>query len=180
MFQGTALAKRRGKPYPPTFRSPLQWTHRESNPPVCQGDGASMPRWRRPVGPAARFQVDLMGVEPTAPTLQGSVASSGMQAHLSFTKRSVRGSNPASRLTEAVCSRNTYRPSDPGWSRTTLSWTSARRRRRWTTGSLSSRGGHRTHKIARLSTSPLFLFAYPAVSGRSGGRTRRAELMRLH
>jgi len=26
-------------------------------------------------------QVDLMGVEPTTPTLQGSVASSGMQAH---------------------------------------------------------------------------------------------------
>jgi hypothetical protein len=28
------------------------------------------------------FPVDLMGVEPTAPTLQGSVAPSGMQARV--------------------------------------------------------------------------------------------------
>ena len=34
--------------------------------------------------------VDLMGVEPTSPTLQGSVASSGMQAH-SFSSRGPSG-----------------------------------------------------------------------------------------
>ena len=40
-----------------------------------------------------------------------------------FCQRSVRESNPAFRLTKAVCSRSTYRPqfsnrSDPGWNRT--------------------------------------------------------------
>jgi hypothetical protein len=28
----TALAERPGEPYPATFRSGVQWTHRESNP----------------------------------------------------------------------------------------------------------------------------------------------------
>ena len=73
--------------------------------------------------------VDLMGVEPIAPTLQESVAASGMQAHWFFThcfrtahgSRSVRELNPVFLLTEEVCCRNTYRPkfiSDPGWNRT--------------------------------------------------------------
>jgi hypothetical protein len=50
---------------------------------------------------------------------------------------------------------------------------------------MSDRGGRRTHKITRLSgtdrrlVAPLCLFAYPAASGRPGGRTRRSELMRL-
>ena len=63
--------------------------------------------------------VDLMGVEPIAPTLQESVAASGMQARIA--ERSVRESNPSFRLTTAACDRNTYRPccaSDPGWNRT--------------------------------------------------------------
>jgi hypothetical protein len=63
--------------------------------------------------------VDLIGVEPITPILQGSVASIGMQAH--FIKRSVRELNPVFRLTTAACGRNTYRPfrvSDPGWNRT--------------------------------------------------------------
>ena len=54
------------------------------------------------------FEVDLMGVEPTTPTLQGSVAPSGMQAH--SIKRSVRELNPAYLLTTQACCRNTYRP----------------------------------------------------------------------
>ena len=63
--------------------------------------------------------VDLIGVEPITPILQGSVASIGMQAHLF--ERSVRESNPVSVLTTDVCRHNTYRPvvtSDPGWNRT--------------------------------------------------------------
>lgn len=52
--------------------------------------------------------VDLMGVEPIAPILQGSVASIGMQAQL---QRSARELNPVFRLTTAVCCRNTCRPS---------------------------------------------------------------------
>ena len=69
--------------------------------------------------------VDLIGVEPITPILQGSVASIGMQAHLD--KRSVRELNPVFRLTTAAdhpvggARRNTYRPfvkSDPGWNRT--------------------------------------------------------------
>jgi hypothetical protein len=43
-----------------------------------------------------------------------------------------------------------------------LSWMSARRLCLWTTGSISDRGGRRTHKITRLSTSSLCQFAYPA------------------
>ena len=53
-----------------------KWTHRESNP-DCQSAELESSRWTM----SPRFQVDLMGVEPTTPTLQGSVASSGMQAH---------------------------------------------------------------------------------------------------
>jgi hypothetical protein len=61
--------------------------------------------------------VDRMGVEPTTPTLQESVAPT---EHASpILKRSVRESNPVPLLTEEVCCRNTYRPSsDPGWDRT--------------------------------------------------------------
>ena len=141
MFQGTALAKRPGQPYPATFRCLFQWTHRELNPPgsrraeetgpACRAGvvpldhepvrcqwtaGESNPDFRLAEPASSRWtsspfrSVDLMGVEPTPSTLQGSIASSGMQAHSSFFKRSVRELNPAFRLTKAVCSRNTYRP----------------------------------------------------------------------
>ena len=59
------------------------------------------------------FSVDLMGVEPITPILQGSVASSGMQARIHI-ERSVRESNPGSCLTKAACSRSTYRPKVAG------------------------------------------------------------------
>jgi hypothetical protein len=58
--------------------------------------------------PVFFFRVDRMGVEPIAPTLQGSVAPNGMSAH--FLQRSVRELNPVFRLTTAACGRNTYRP----------------------------------------------------------------------
>ena len=61
-----------------------------------------------------KMSVDLKGVEPIAPILQGSVAPIGMQAQL---KRSVRELNPILVLTTNVCCQNTYRPSSvPGWS----------------------------------------------------------------
>jgi hypothetical protein len=66
-------------------------------------------------------EVDRMGIEPTTPTLQGSVAPDGMQAQ--YVERSVRELNPVFRPTKAACCRNTYRPcapSDPGWNRTTV------------------------------------------------------------
>jgi len=53
------------------------------------------------------LSVDLMGVEPIAPILQGSVASIGMQAQL---QRSARELNPILVLTTDVCFRNTCRP----------------------------------------------------------------------
>jgi hypothetical protein len=118
----TALAERPGQPYPAAFRVTVgrianpsygfEWTHRESNPDLRHARAVSS-RWTM----SPSFRVDLMGVEPTAPTLQGSVAPGGMQAR--FHQRSVRESNPVFRLTTAACCRNTYRPqrtSDPGWS----------------------------------------------------------------
>lgn len=70
------LANRPGKPYPATFRS-FQWTHPELNWDLRHARAASSPWTMSP-----RFPVDLMGVEPTTPTLQGSVAPNGMQARL--------------------------------------------------------------------------------------------------
>jgi len=70
-----------------------------------------------------KLSVDLKGVEPIAPILQGSVAPIGMQAQF---KRSVRESNPIFVLTTDVCCQNTYRPS-------------------------SDRGGNRTHRITKVS-----------------------------
>lgn len=91
-----------------TFRRPpvrmfFKWTHRELNPDFQSAELASS-RWtispfcqERDFGmknvpcsdlaPVSSLrstvsQVDLMGVEPTTPTLQGSVAPNGMQAQL--------------------------------------------------------------------------------------------------
>ena len=105
-----------------------------------------------------------MGVEPIAPILQGSVAST---EHASpQLQRSVRESNPVFLLTEEVCCRNTYRPSsDPGWSRTTAFLVVIQ---------VSSPLDHGIIPVTevgleptgtRLSTSPLCQFAYPVVAG---------------
>lgn len=80
--------------------------------------------------------MDLIGVEPITPILQGSVAPIGMQAHLF--ERSVRGLNPVSVLTTDVCGHNTYSPLFgviPGRIELPISWVSSRRLRHWTTGS---------------------------------------------
>ena len=112
---------RPGKPYPATFRS-FQWTHPELNWDLRHARAASSPWTMSPC-----FPVDLMGVEPTTPTLQGSVAPNGMQARVTSAdvlvrtsvsavraaalgQRSVRESNPILVLTKDVCCRNTYRP----------------------------------------------------------------------
>ena len=75
----TGLANRPGNPYPATFRTflSLQWTHRESNPDGRRARAVSS-RWTM----SPFTTVDLMGVEPIAPILQGSVASIGMQARV--------------------------------------------------------------------------------------------------
>ena len=83
-------------------------------------------------------------------------------------QRSVWKLNPVFRLTKAVYSRSTYRPKclrvalTPKGIEPSLSWMSALCLRRWTTRSVvSDRGGRRTHRITRLSTSSLCQFAYP-------------------
>lgn len=82
---------------------PYQWTHRESNPDYRHAIAVSSLWTMSP----NLLSVDLMGVEPIAPILQGSVASIGIQAQL---QRSARELNPVFRLTTAVCCRNTCRP----------------------------------------------------------------------
>ena len=71
---GTA---RFSKPARPTVSGylPYQWTHRELNPDFQPAELASS---RLTMSPCC--SVDLMGVEPNTPTLQESVAPSGMQA----------------------------------------------------------------------------------------------------
>ena len=83
-------------------------------------------------------------------------------------QRSVRESNPAFRLTKAVCSRSTYSPraftncSDPGWSRT-ITFLDV--------GQVSLPLDHGINLVTevvakstgtRFSTSPVYQFAYPA------------------
>ncbi len=123
-----------------------------------------------------------MGVEPITPTLQGSVAPNGMPARQLF-ERSVRESNPVSVLTTDVCSRNTYRPflsSDPGWNRTSTLLHVTQASSPLDHGIVDSdRGGRRTHKFTRLSTSPLCLFAYPAVCFHSSPFTLHTSKWRV-
>ena len=91
------LANRPGKPYPATFRIVHQWTDRESNPDLRHARAVSF-RWTM----SPSFPVDLIGVEPITPILQGSVAPIGMQAHH---QRSVRELNPVFILTTDACCR---------------------------------------------------------------------------
>ena len=143
----------------------FQWTHRESNPDF-QTASLMSSRWT--------MSPSLFSGPPGSRTpiawLQARRRTVGPAARL-FPRRSVRELNPAFLLTEEACRRNTYRPiiqMIPDGIEPSLSWMSPRRLRRWTTGSCcsSSRGGSRTHKFTRLSTSPLFLFAYPAMRRR--------------
>ena len=125
-------------------------------------------------GPAGESNPDL---------LVASQASSRWTSSPCSCQRSVRELNPVFRLTKAACCRNTYRPISviPDGIEPSLSWMSAQASSPLDHGiDVSNRGGSRTHKVTRLSTSPLCQFAYPAMSSSgSGSRTRRAELMRL-
>jgi hypothetical protein len=124
------LANRPGKPYPATFRN--QWTHRESNSDLCHARAVSS-RWTMSPfafsGPAGESNPDLLGA--------GQASSRWTSRPC---QRSVRESNPAFRLTKAVCNRSTYRPSlfvavIPDGIEPSLSCMSRRRLSRWTTGS---------------------------------------------
>ena len=88
----------------------IQWTDRELNSDLRHARAVSS-RWT--ISP--KHRVDWMGVKPTSPTLQGSVAS---WEHASpSNQRSVPELNRVFLLTEEVCCQNTYRPfrnSDPG------------------------------------------------------------------
>ena len=159
-----------------------QWTHRESNPDSQTASLVSVPLDHEPVA----CSVDRRGVEPRSPGCKPGVFPLDQQPVVG-SQRSVRELNPAFLLTKEACGRNTYRPVVQHRSRMelepSLSWMSPRRLDRWTTGSASSdRGGSRTHKITRLSDLAAFglrtalPFAYPAVSCRSGCRTRRSGL----
>ena len=123
--------------------------------------------------------VDRMGIEPNAPTLQGSVAP--LEHASPFVERSVRELNPAFVLTTDACNRNTYRPIafqviadgvEPS-----LSWMSTRRLSRWTTRS-SDQGGSRTHKHEALDLAAFPVCVPSHSSGGFGGRTRQSRLMR--
>ena len=136
---------RPGKPYPATFRMSVDPPGIEPGFPACRA--GVVPLDHEPID-----SVDLMGVEPITPILQGSVASIGMQAQL---QRSARELNPILVLTTDVCCRNTYRPflsSDPGWNRTSTFLDVGQASSPLDHGIVSDRGGSRTHKIIRLST----------------------------
>ena len=142
------LANRPGEPYPATFRM----FSNVNGPTGNRTRISATPGRCRPVGPSARNRVDLIGVEPITPILQGSVATIGMQAQVF--ESSVRESNPVSVLTTDVCCRNTYRPflsSDPGWNRTSTLLHVTQASSPLDHGIVvSDRGRNRTCKIATL------------------------------
>ena len=123
----TALAVRPGNPLSGCL--PFQWTRRELNPDLQNAVLVSS-RWTT----SPILQVDLMGVEPTPPTVQRSVASSGMQARL---LKGPSGNRTRSPSLPRRCAAGT--PTDrrviPGGVEPPLSWVSSRCLRRWTTGS---------------------------------------------
>ena len=155
----TALANRPGQPYPATFRifsGPTGNRTRISS----HARAGVVPLDHEPVrisGPAGESNPDFLvakpgvfpldqqpiylsevrpGIEPGLPPYRGGVLPKHLQT------------NFASVIPDGI---------EPS-----LSWMSPRRLRRWTTGSVvSDRGGSRTHKITRLSTSSLCQFAYP-------------------
>ena len=92
-------------------------------------------RRRFPAVLRRRFIVDRMGVEPIAPTLQGSVAPNGMPARFS---RGPFGNRTRSSSLPRTCAART--PTDlfqviPGRIELPFSWVSSRRLSHWTTGS---------------------------------------------
>jgi hypothetical protein len=157
------LANRPGEPYPATFRISVDPPRIELGSPPRQG--VVVPLDHEPIncsGPAGESNPDLLGANE---------ASSRWTSRPSLQQRSVWELNPVFRLTTAACSHSTYRPKCfriaviPDGIEPSLSWLSPRRLCPWTTGSsCSDRGGRRTHKITKLSTSSLCRFAYPVKS----------------
>ena len=139
--------------------SVFQWTDRESNPDFRHARAVSS-RWT--ISP---YSVDRRGIEPRSPGCKPSRLPVGRAAHI--VKRSVRESNPVFRPYHGACCRNTYRPccaSDPGWNRTSTFLDVTQASSPLDHGIMfSDRGGSRTHKITRLSTCSLCLFAYPVM-----------------
>lgn len=144
----------------------------------------SLPFTLSPRHPLTPSQVDLVGVEPTAPTLQGSVASNGMQAHICQEVRvgnRTRSSSLPRRCAAETRTDHRLIPDgiEPGHR-------SAEGRigppgchpgvfaiGPW--DHVSDRGRSRTCKITRLSTSPLCLFAYPVIKWRVRGSHPASE-----
>ncbi len=131
-----------------------------------------------------RVQWTGRGIEPRSPGCRPGIFP--LDEPPMFCQRSVRESNPAFRLTKAVCSRSTYRPqvsnrSDPGGTRTITFLDVGQVSSPLDHGiklSVTEVGveptksrGSRPRRFASLRTRP--------ISSGSGGRTRRAELMRL-
>jgi hypothetical protein len=93
----------------------------------------------KPYPATFRLSVDRPGNRTPISWLQARHLPVGRAAHV-FIQRSVRELNPAFRLTKAVCSRSTYRPSSfvavtPDGIEPSLSWMWPRRLCPWTTGS---------------------------------------------
>ncbi len=81
------------------------------------------------------FQVDLMGVEPTTPTLQGSVAPNGMQARLSEVRPGIEPGLRPYHGRVLPKHLQTVISVIPAGIEPAISWVSSRRLRHWTTGS---------------------------------------------
>jgi hypothetical protein len=175
-MESHGLANRPGEPYPATFR--FQWTHRESNSDLRHARAVSCLWTMSPTtfsGPAGESNPDLLVASQassrwtSSPFIRGP---SGNRTRPSALPRQCAAAAPTDLRFPITVIPDGIEPS--------LSWMSPRCLCPWTTGSgCSDRGGRRTHKITRLSTSSLCQFAYPAVSCRFGCRTRRAELMKL-
>jgi hypothetical protein len=122
-----------------------------------------MPFWCLPVGPSARTFQWTAG--DSNPDYLGANQASFLWTSGPCVKRSVRELSPALLPTTEACCRNTYRPSsDPGWSRTTAFLVVIQASSPLDRGimlQVTEVGVEPTG--TRLSTSPLFQFAYPVI-----------------
>ena len=164
----------------PSGRKRKAW---DSNPHPREGARISSAA-RQTVSGYLPFSVDLMGVEPTTPTLQGSVASNGMQAHACQEVRPGIEPGPppyhGGVLPEHLQTVLLLLHSDPGWNRTITLLGVIQASSPLDHGIMLSvtevgveptkSRGSRPRRFACLRTR--------SSSGGSGGRTRQARLMR--
>ena len=153
---------------------PFQWTRRESNSDFRHARAVSSLWTTSPLC----CQWTGWESNPSHRSCRDQSPPRNMPAH-KF-KRSVRELNPVFLLTEEVCCRNTYRPSnDPGRTRTVVFLAVAQASLPLDHGIISPVTEVGVEPTGtRLSTSPLCQFAYPVVSGGSGSCTRRSRLMK--